>query len=79
MQTQSSILTHDPGALVIGVDVGGTKIAAGVVDSQGQVYGRVQLPTDASQPEMTLHAIERAVTGTIQAAGVSAAHIRGVG
>lgn len=79
MQTQSSFITHEPGALVVGVDVGGTKIAAGVVDSRGQVYGRVQLPTDSSQPEMTLHAIESAVTNAIQAAGVNSALIRGVG
>jgi glucokinase len=79
MQTQSPLAPRDSGAFVVGVDVGGTKIAAGVVDSQGQIYGRVQLPTDASQPEMTLSTIESAVTRAMQAAGVSATDIRGVG
>jgi len=79
MQEQSALATHDPGSLVVGVDVGGTKIAAGVVDAQGQVHGRVQLPTTASQPEETLNTIIAAITSAIQTAGVSFAAIRGVG
>ncbi|MGH8827974.1 MAG: ROK family protein, partial [Jiangellaceae bacterium] len=44
-------------ALTIGVDVGGTKIAAGVVDEQGQVLAtrRRQTPTD--DPKVTELAI----------------------
>ncbi|GLV54022.1 glucokinase [Dictyobacter sp. S3.2.2.5] len=79
MDIQTSVVAHDPGSLVIGVDVGGTKIAAGVVDALGQVYGRVQFSTDTSRPEATLRTVAHAVRSAIQAAGVSPAHIRGVG
>ncbi|GHG52149.1 ROK family protein [Streptomyces griseocarneus] len=41
--------THDDGRLSIGLDIGGTKIAAGVVDAEGRVVERVPAvpsPTD---------------------------------
>src|ERR1051326_2551875 len=65
--------------LVIGVDVGGTKIAAGIVNAQGQLSGRVKLPTDTSSPENTLQSIAAAISSTIEAAQVSAASIKGIG
>jgi len=37
--------------LTIGVDVGGTKVAAGVVDQGGRVLQEVQRPTPSSSPE----------------------------
>ena len=37
--------------LVIGVDVGGTKIAAGVVDAQGNILSSTRLPTAISSTE----------------------------
>ncbi len=64
---------------IVGVDVGGTKIAAGVVDDDGRVYGRVKIPTDLRQPEMTLQSIIAAIAATLQASGVGALHIRAVG
>jgi glucokinase len=36
--------------LTIGVDVGGTKVAAGVVDEQGRVLARTRRPTPSSTP-----------------------------
>lgn len=68
-----------PKPLVVGVDVGGTKIAAGVVDADGRVSGRVKIPTDTSQTEMTLQSIIAAITATIRESGVSSSHISGVG
>lgn len=82
MQTTPSFSSHShpgPGPLIVGVDVGGTKIAAGVVDAQGQVYGRVKLSTDTSRPEMTLQSIAAAVTSTLHEAGVSPSQISGIG
>lgn len=61
-----------PGPLIVGVDVGGTKIAAGIVDAQGQVYGRVKLPTDTSRPEMTLQSIATAITSALHWSGSGA-------
>jgi glucokinase len=68
-----------PKPFVVGVDVGGTKIAAGVVDANGQVSGRVKVPTDTRQPEMTLQSIRGAITATLHEAGVSPSQISGVG
>ena len=45
----------------IGVDVGGTKIAAGVVTPEGKVLNKVRYPTSAS-PQRLLANIARAIT-----------------
>lgn len=37
--------------LTIGVDVGGTKVAAGVVDEQGRILQRARRPTPSSSPD----------------------------
>lgn len=65
--------------LAVGVDVGGTKIAAGVVDAQGQTLSSIQIPTDISSSEQTLQAIASAIRTAMSAAGVEAGHIGGVG
>ncbi|MBC7225595.1 MAG: ROK family protein, partial [Anaerolineae bacterium] len=57
--------------LVIGVDVGGTKIAAAVVDAAGHAFGRVQVPTDVRSAEATLDSIANAVGRTLSEAGVA--------
>lgn len=48
-------------SLTVGVDIGGTKIAAGVVDDQGQIWARTLRATDPSDPEQ----IERAVADAV--------------
>jgi glucokinase len=63
--------------LTIGVDIGGTKIAAGVVDEEGSILETVQVPTPPS-PEGVVDAIVEAVrqvsTGhQIEAVGIGAA------
>jgi glucokinase len=63
--------------LTIGVDIGGTKIAAGVVDEEGSILETVKVPTP-STPEGVVDAIVEAVrqvsTGhLIEAVGVGAA------
>jgi glucokinase len=68
-----------PKPLVVGVDVGETKIAAGVVDADGQLSGRVKVPTDTRRPEMTLQSIIDAITAALQKAGAGPSHISGVG
>ncbi len=67
------------GQMVVGVDVGGTKIAAGLVDRAGNVFGRLQLPTDTSNAEMTLNSISQAILAVINTSGVSTSRISGVG
>ncbi|CRK60605.1 Sugar kinase [Alloactinosynnema sp. L-07] len=46
----------------LGIDVGGTKIAAGVVDSEGTVLDRLQVPT----PEGTADAVFAAITECVR-------------
>lgn len=47
-------------ALTIGVDVGGTKIAAGVVDETGEILARTRVPTPAD-PQWAVDAIAQGV------------------
>ena len=42
--------------LTIGVDLGGTKIAAGIVDPKGEIISHVRIPTPLN-PELILDAI----------------------
>jgi glucokinase len=65
--------------LVIGVDVGGTKVAAGLVDFQGSIFGRVRFPTDKSSPKATLDCIAQAVEAVIDHNRASREVIQGVG
>ncbi len=46
---------------VIGVDLGGTKIAAGLVDRTGRIEARRELPTPTESEEAVVAAIERTV------------------
>jgi glucokinase len=47
--------------LTIGVDVGGTKIAAGVVDAMGSIIEMVKRPTPAADPSATIDVLSDAV------------------
>jgi len=47
--------------LAIGVDVGGTKVAAGVVDERGQVLGSVRRPTPGHEPALVADTIAEVV------------------
>jgi glucokinase len=49
-------------SLTIGVDIGGTKVAAGVVDEHGKIIERVRRPTPSASPERTEQAIAGAIT-----------------
>ncbi|EFF90574.1 LOW QUALITY PROTEIN: glucokinase, partial [Streptomyces sp. e14] len=48
--------------LTIGVDIGGTKIAAGVVDEEGNILSTFKVPTPTT-PEAIVDAIASAVEG----------------
>jgi glucokinase len=61
------------------VDVGGTKIAAGLVDSDGVVSGLKRFSTDTRSPQAAIRGIADAVTQTIAAAGIDKDQVRGVG
>jgi glucokinase len=65
-------------SLTIGVDVGGTKVAAGVVDERGRIVEKLRRDTPAASPERTAAAIAAVVTELlgrheVTAVGVGAA------
>jgi glucokinase len=64
--------------LTIGVDVGGTKVAAGVVDETGQIVEKLKRDTPAAHPESTIDVIAGAVNELqarheVNAVGIGAA------
>ncbi len=67
--------------LVIGVDVGGTKILTGVLDGQGRVLGEpVKVPTGAERPaEAIMGRLYRSVEKALSAAGKSLADVAAIG
>src|SRR5215472_12853148 len=65
-------------SLTIGVDVGGTKVAAGVVDERGLIIEKVKRFTPAASPEDTIGVIAGAVAELlaryeVEAVGIGAA------
>jgi glucokinase len=70
-----------PESLTVGVDVGGTKVAVLVVDSNYQVRGKISMPTKLDSQESTLSGIVEAVREGVKLAGadMSAVIALGVG
>lgn len=64
--------------MISAVDIGGTKIAVGVVDDDGRVLARAQTPTDAHDYSNGLAAIVRMLGETARGAGTSVSGI-GIG
>jgi len=52
------------------VDIGGTKIAVGIVDDSGKVLARMQAPTDPDRYDRGIEAIARMLRETADQAGV---------
>jgi glucokinase len=52
--------------LAIGVDVGGTKVAAGVVDREGKVLRRDEQPTETESEEKLLALLDEVVDGLLE-------------
>lgn len=64
----------------IGIDVGGTKIAAGLVNYQGQILQRFTTRAHSQQPpDMVIEAIEQAYRAVLAQSSVPAAEIEAVG
>ena len=64
----------------VGIDVGGTKIAAGLVNREGAIEHRVSTRGHAEQePEVVIAAIERAFEGLLSQSGVDRTDLEAVG
>jgi glucokinase len=65
-------------SLTVGLDVGGTKVAAGVVDARGAIIEKLRRPTPAADPEQIARVIAAVVADlrsrhTVEAVGLGAA------
>jgi len=66
--------------LYVGVDLGGTKIHAGLVDRSGRIVADVRRPTEADRDaETVLGNIVGAIEAALERAGVSVGQVRGIG
>src|ERR1700760_588177 len=66
-------------SLTIGVDVGGTKAAAGVVDANGRILEKVKRSTPAASPDRTAQVIADVVTELASAHDVNAVGLGAAG
>lgn len=64
----------------VGIDLGGTNIAVGVVNEEFKIIGRSKLPTGASRPpEEICDDIANAVRMALQNAGISTEQVKSIG
>lgn len=68
------------GPLILGIDLGGTKIVGGVVDAAHQILGRAKRPTPAREGAAAiLEALVAVARAAMEEAGVGPADLAGVG
>lgn len=68
------------GTYLVGVDLGGTKIMAAVVDNRGHLVARAKMPTGAEGgPDQVLGRIQTVVEKTLEKAGVGREAVAAVG
>jgi glucokinase len=76
----SNLNTSARNQFVIGVDVGGTKVAAGLVDSQGTIHARARVPMVAGgQASEGLRAVTSAIDSLFTQDATIKNRVRGIG
>jgi glucokinase len=68
-----------PQKQIIGIDVGGTKIAACLVDLQGKILSTIRRPTDVTKPDATLDSIASSVKELMDANQLDSKSIDAIG
>ncbi len=64
----------------IGIDIGGTKVAIGIVNGDGVVVEQITIPTDLSiSPEEMIEKIYRTAAELLEQSGIDKAELSGVG
>lgn len=66
-------------SLTIGVDVGGTKVAAGVVDESGQIVEKLKQDTPAADPDGTIDVVAAVVNALLAKHDVAAVGVGAAG
>lgn len=68
------------GKIVCGIDIGGTKINTGLMDSSGNVINNVKVPTYASEgPDAAISRIIKSVEDVLKLSNISIKNISGIG
>lgn len=70
---------RSPQEQIIGIDVGGTKIAACLVDLQGKILSSIRRPTDVTNPDATLDSIAGSVKELMTANQLDSKSIDAIG
>jgi glucokinase len=65
--------------VVLGVDVGGSKVAAALVDQSGSLFGLVRRATEHGGPKETLDGISQVIGECIESSGIPRSQVLGVG
>ena len=63
----------------LGIDLGGTNVAAAVVDQDGTILGKVSLPTPRTGPEAVADQMAAAARAAAEQAGIGMEEIQSVG
>src|SRR5438105_8651944 len=67
-------------SVVLGIDVGGTKVAAGLVNERGEILHKFRVPMlPSGTAEDGLAAVKAAIEGVLQDNGAVRARLAGVG
>ena len=66
-------------AYALGLDIGGTKIAAALITAQGTVHHRVDLPSQTDDAEAMFQAVVSAVEEVLTRAAISWDRVVGIG
>jgi glucokinase len=73
-------ITEPPGALALGLDVGGTKLAAGLVAADGGVRAFATVPTQVTDgPDQVVRRLCALAAGVLADAGITSADVCGAG
>ncbi len=68
------------GNLVVGVDIGGTKVAAGLVNPQGEILFKTRAPMVTTEDAATgFAAVKQVIQASLNAPGISRENLAGVG
>ena len=67
------------GALRVGVDIGGSKVAVLVADASGTVVGRELAPSVAADPDLAIRQIAAVIRSAVASAGATSEDVQAVG
>ena len=63
----------------IGLDIGGTKIACGICTEEGQLLGKVEVPTRTDNKETVFSSVQQAIHLALEQTRTSLKEIKGIG